>query len=116
VDAAEKMFPAAPKKTKKGRKSDVTQSAQTVDADSPAPLDILIDVIIGFLEESTAFMRNVANQVFTLLALAVDKPESLDLILTVWTPLAGSLIQLIPLSNLNGVILGKLMKQCRWMM
>jgi DNA polymerase phi len=81
VDAVGRMFAPPPKKKgKKARKSEPTEPS---DGDVLEPLDMLIDVIIGFLEESTAFLRAVANQVFTLLAVAVERPESLDLILTV---------------------------------
>ena len=32
------------------------------------PVDILVDTIIGFLEKSTAYLRTVGNQVFSLLS------------------------------------------------
>jgi DNA polymerase phi len=78
--AASRMFVAAPaKKSKKARKS--TDAEQ--DPDAPPALDTLVDVIIGFLEESTAYMRTVANQVFASLSTAVKQQETLGLILTV---------------------------------
>ena len=46
------------------------------------PVDILVDTIIGFLEKSTAYLRTVGNQVFSLLSGSV-KNTSIDLILAV---------------------------------
>lgn len=73
------MFPAADgKKSKKSRKS-----AGAVDAaEAPEPVDVLVDTVIGFLEKATAYMRAVANQVFTLLAGSVGE-STIDLILAV---------------------------------
>jgi DNA polymerase phi len=79
-EAVIRMFPSAPKK-KKGRKSHA-EPANGVTEALPA-IDVLVDTIIGFLEESTAYMRAVANQVFTLLSVAVERKETLELILTV---------------------------------
>jgi DNA polymerase phi len=46
------------------------------------PVDILVDTIIGFLEKSTAYIRTVGNQVFSLLSASV-KDTTIDLILAV---------------------------------
>ena len=46
------------------------------------PVDILVDTIIGFLEKSTAYIRTVGNQVFSLLSGSV-KDTTIDLILAV---------------------------------
>ena len=46
------------------------------------PIDILVDTIIGFLEKSTAYIRTVGNQVFSLLSGSV-KDTTIDLILAV---------------------------------
>ncbi|CAL1703687.1 unnamed protein product [Somion occarium] len=75
VDGASGMFPVETKKTKKSRKS-VTTSADEV---APEPIDLLVDTVIGSLEEATAYMRAVANQVFTLLSGSV-KESTIDLI------------------------------------
>ncbi|KAI0792872.1 DNA polymerase phi-domain-containing protein [Abortiporus biennis] len=72
VDGASRMFPVESKK-KKSRKS----SAQ--DEEAPEPVDVLVDNVIGFLEEATAYMRTVANQVFSLLSGSV-KESTVDLI------------------------------------
>ena len=81
------MFPAQPaqgKKGKKGRKSatagDTAAAAQ--DDALPAPVDVLVDAIIGFLEKGTAYLRAAANQAFALLSGAVA-PSTIDLVLTV---------------------------------
>lgn len=46
------------------------------------PVDILVDTIIGFLEKSTAYIRTVGNQVFSLLSGSI-KDTTIDLILVV---------------------------------
>jgi len=60
------------------------------------PIDILVDVIIGFLEKGTAYMRAVGNRSFSLLSDAV-KDSTINLILSVrlvWWSLPVSLIWL----------------------
>jgi len=69
------MFPED-KKNKKSRKSGAPDDAP------PAPVDVFVDTIIGFLEKSTAYMRSVGNQVFALLSAAVQV-STIDLIVTV---------------------------------
>ncbi|KAJ7219138.1 DNA polymerase phi-domain-containing protein [Mycena pura] len=49
-------------------------------ADASEPVDIIVDTIIGFLEKSTAFLRVVGNQAFSLMSSSVKK-SSIDLIL-----------------------------------
>jgi DNA polymerase phi len=46
------------------------------------PVDILVDTIIGFLEKSTAYLRTVGNQVFSLLS-GSAKSTTIDLVLAV---------------------------------
>jgi DNA polymerase phi len=76
------MFPVEkPKKSKKVHKP-IVEVLDVVDSDEPPPIDILIDVLIGFLETSTAYMRAVANQVFAMLTSAVQV-STLDLIAAV---------------------------------
>ena len=74
------MFPAETKKTKKSRKSAGADAA--TDADALEPVDVLVDNVIGFLEQATAYMRSVANQVFALLSGSV-KESTISLILSV---------------------------------
>jgi DNA polymerase phi len=45
-------------------------------------VDILVDIIIGFLEKSTAYLRAVGKQAFTLLSGSV-RSTTIDLILAV---------------------------------
>lgn len=71
------MF-ASGKKNKKSRKSTGDLDAEAVSE----PIDILVDSIIGFLEQSTAYLRTVANQIFSLLSGAIQD-TTVDLILTV---------------------------------
>ncbi|KAF8894690.1 hypothetical protein BD779DRAFT_1609359 [Infundibulicybe gibba] len=52
-----------------------------VGEDSPEPVDVLVDSIIGFLEKSTAYMRTIGNQVFTLLSESVQA-STIDLIVS----------------------------------
>jgi DNA polymerase phi len=47
-----------------------------------APVDIFVDIVIGFLEKSTSYLRAVGNQVFSLLS-SVIQESTVDLILTV---------------------------------
>lgn len=49
---------------------------------SPAPIDVFVDIIIGYLEQSTAYLRAVANQVFTLMSSAA-RESTIDLLLAV---------------------------------
>jgi DNA polymerase phi len=80
TDATSRMFSA--KVTKKSKK--VRQAVEIdPDVDTLPPLDVLIDVIIGFLDESTAYMRTVANQAFAQLGGVIERRETLGLILTV---------------------------------
>lgn len=46
------------------------------------PVDILVDTVIGFLEISTAYIRTVATQAFSLLSGSI-KDTTIDLILAV---------------------------------
>ncbi|KII88994.1 hypothetical protein PLICRDRAFT_108863 [Plicaturopsis crispa FD-325 SS-3] len=77
IDGATRMFPS--KKSKKSRKS--TGGDADMESAPPEPIDVLVDTIIGFLEKSTAYMRTVSNQVFSLLSSSV-KETTIDLILT----------------------------------
>ena len=77
------MFPVTAKKSKKARKS---QGAE----DEPEPVDVLVDVVIGFLDQATAYMRAVANQVFALLSGSAQE-STIDLILAVSVTLYTSI-------------------------
>ncbi|EKM55908.1 uncharacterized protein PHACADRAFT_256841 [Phanerochaete carnosa HHB-10118-sp] len=79
VDGVSRMFPVESKKPKKSRKP-TSGATQDGDADAPEPVDVLVDTVIGFLEKATAYMRAVANQVFSLLTGAVTE-STIDLIL-----------------------------------
>ena len=72
------MFPAESKKSKKSHKSADAEA----DADAPEPVDVLVDTVIGFLEKATAYMRAVANQVFSLLTGSVQE-STIELMLAV---------------------------------
>lgn len=50
--------------------------------DEPSSIDILVDVIIGFLENASAFTRSVANESFSRVTSAVQG-STVDLILNV---------------------------------
>ncbi|KAK2460593.1 hypothetical protein APHAL10511_007063 [Amanita phalloides] len=60
------------KKSKKSRANDEP---------IPEPIDLLVDLIIGFMEKSTAYLRTIGNQAFALLSDAA-KESTIDLILT----------------------------------
>jgi DNA polymerase phi len=74
--AAVTMFPAD-SKSKKRRKS-----RTTAQPDSPIPIDMLVDVLIGFLEKSTSYLRAVANKTFLCIASAATE-TTIDLIIAV---------------------------------
>ena len=71
------MLLADKKKKKKDRKTKEPSEDETDE-----PVDLLVDTIIGFLEKSTAYLRAVGNQVFSLLSGSV-KNTTIDLILAV---------------------------------
>lgn len=74
VDGATRMF-ADEGKGWKGRKSSVGSEDAALE-----PIDVLVDTIIGFLEKSTAYMRTISNQVFSLLSGSV-RGTTIDLII-----------------------------------
>ncbi|KAI0648248.1 DNA polymerase phi-domain-containing protein [Trametes meyenii] len=79
IDGASRLFPTESKKGKKSRKSMGEDKGK--EKELPAPIDVLVDTVIGFLEKGTAYMRAVANQVFLLLSSSVQE-STIDLILT----------------------------------
>ncbi|KAF8843637.1 hypothetical protein BDN67DRAFT_945267 [Paxillus ammoniavirescens] len=76
LNATSKMFPN--EKTLKKVKKAKTQPPSD---DEPEPIDVLVDVIIGFLEDASAFTRSVANESFSRVSSAVQG-STVDLILT----------------------------------
>ncbi|KAI0933631.1 hypothetical protein AcW1_005407 [Taiwanofungus camphoratus] len=79
IDGASRMFPTENKK-KKPRKSATSQDDSNED-EALKPVDVLVDIVIGVLERATAYMRAVANQVFSLLSGSLQE-STFDLILT----------------------------------
>lgn len=47
-----------------------------------APIDLLVDVLIGFMERSSAQLRSLATQVFAMLSAEVSE-STIDLLLAV---------------------------------
>ncbi|KAF7295052.1 hypothetical protein MIND_01043400 [Mycena indigotica] len=78
VEACTRLF-APPKKVKS--KKNKKASTDEPQSDLPEPIDIVVDTIIGFLEKSTAFLRVVGNQAFTLISSSV-RASTVDLILS----------------------------------
>jgi DNA polymerase phi len=79
VDSAHRLFSTSP------RKPDVLDSFGDRDVVQQVhlePIDVLVDIIISYLEKGTAFMRAVGNQSFSLLSSLV-KESTVSLILTV---------------------------------
>ncbi|KAJ7109235.1 DNA polymerase phi-domain-containing protein [Mycena epipterygia] len=77
LDASTRMF--FPSKKSKSKK---VQMAVEGSEDAPLePVDVMVDTIIGFLEKSTAYMRAVGNQVFSLISGSVQE-STIDLILS----------------------------------
>lgn len=65
------------------------EQKSTIDAEpevKSAPVDILVDIVIGLLEQSTSYTRVVANQVFSMLTGLVQE-STIELIVTVSTVL-----------------------------
>ncbi|KAJ4488037.1 DNA polymerase phi-domain-containing protein [Lentinula aciculospora] len=86
IDAATREFSLEKsKKKKKNRPSapaeEDVDNDDDGDGDVPEPIDVIVDTIIGFMEKSTAYMRTVGNQVFSLMSGQV-KSSTIDLILT----------------------------------
>ncbi|KAJ8597910.1 hypothetical protein M405DRAFT_2131 [Rhizopogon salebrosus TDB-379] len=71
--AAVTMFPADSKSKKRRKSRTIAQP------DSPIPIDMLVDVLIGFLEKSTSYLRAVANKTFLCIASAATE-TTIDLI------------------------------------
>ncbi|KAG9318874.1 DNA polymerase phi-domain-containing protein [Chiua virens] len=78
LEATSKMFSSekTPKKTKKAK-----VQPTPISTNEPLPIDILVDVIIGFLENASAFTRSVANESFSRVTSAVQG-GTVDLILS----------------------------------
>lgn len=69
----------------KNKKKGSQQSPRYGDSEEDAePVDVLVDSIIGMLEQSTAYLRTVANQVFSMLS-SSTKGTTINLILRVST-------------------------------
>ncbi|KIY68633.1 hypothetical protein CYLTODRAFT_374153 [Cylindrobasidium torrendii FP15055 ss-10] len=66
-------------KAKKSKKKDKAVVAE--EEEGPAPIDGLVDLIIGLLEKSSSYMRSLGNNVFALLSGCVTE-SSIELILT----------------------------------
>ncbi|KAJ6546537.1 DNA polymerase phi-domain-containing protein [Mycena vulgaris] len=77
LDASTRMF--FPSKKSKSNKA---PKAVEESEDAPLePVDVMVDSIIGFLEKSTAYMRTVGNQVFSLISSSVQA-STIELILS----------------------------------
>ncbi|KAL5529108.1 hypothetical protein ACEPAG_5082 [Sanghuangporus baumii] len=74
-----KLLPAPDAKAKKKRKEPVRADIEDKSADRP-PVDLVVDVIIGLLENSTSFTRVISDQSFGMLASLVTD-STVDLIL-----------------------------------
>ncbi|KAI6032543.1 DNA polymerase phi-domain-containing protein [Pisolithus marmoratus] len=75
VGAASRMFAS-----KKSSKKKSQQNALPAD-DESEPIDILVDLLIGYLEHASAYTRSVANEAFSHVTGAVQE-STIDLILT----------------------------------
>lgn len=100
-EATSKMFSSEkpPKKSKKSKAQSTTLSE-----DEPLPIDILVDVIIGFLENASAFTRSAANESFSRVTSAVQG-STIDLILSVSEWMLSYFpkdLTDLPISNWNG--------------
>ncbi|KAG2365801.1 hypothetical protein BDR07DRAFT_1398137 [Suillus spraguei] len=76
IAAATTMF-STDNKSKNRRKS---HTISQPDSDSPKPIDMLVDVLISFLDKSTSYLRAIANKTFLCIASAATE-TTIDLIL-----------------------------------
>lgn len=60
----------------------MTEEPSPRNGGEPPPIDVLADIVIGFLEKGTAFLRTVANQSFSLLSAHLER-STIELVLTV---------------------------------
>ncbi|KAJ3542423.1 hypothetical protein NMY22_g3527 [Coprinellus aureogranulatus] len=67
------------KKEKKSKKGKEPAQEEVSAEDEHEPIDVLTDVIIGFLEASTSYMRTIANVAFGYLS-ALVKESTVDLL------------------------------------
>ena len=56
--------------------------ATMTESEDPKPVDLVVDTLIGYLEQQTNFLRATANHVFSLITSEVED-TTLDLILKV---------------------------------
>src|SRR5882762_6470003 len=105
------MFVSGNKKARKAPKP-----SGGTDKSVSEPIDVFVDSIIGLLEQSTAYLRSVANQAFSLLSSAVQE-TTIDLILTVRLHVFHfcSCLTTIPFSNWNIAIPRSLRTMTIWM-
>ncbi|KAI6150287.1 DNA polymerase phi-domain-containing protein [Pisolithus tinctorius] len=75
LSAASRMFTAKKSSKKKGKQSELPAE------DEPEPIDVLVDLFIGYLENASAYTRSVANEAFSCVTGAVQE-STIDLILT----------------------------------
>ncbi|KAH9923929.1 DNA polymerase phi-domain-containing protein [Epithele typhae] len=80
IDGASRMFPDAPATSKKPKKGRTPAQDGAEDDGEPAPVDVLTDAVIGFLEKGTAYLRAAANQAFALLSGSATA-STIDLVL-----------------------------------
>ncbi|KAI0031491.1 DNA polymerase phi-domain-containing protein [Vararia minispora EC-137] len=78
IDGSSRLFKPSNKSPKKKSKNTDTQDVKQ--EGDPDPIDVLVDIIIGFLDKSTAFTRTVGNQGFSFLSGCI-KASTVDLIL-----------------------------------
>ncbi|KAJ2925203.1 hypothetical protein H1R20_g11861, partial [Candolleomyces eurysporus] len=86
IEAISRMpfWPSKTKKSKKKGKEKEKQKVKEVEGEGEEeiePIDLLADVIIGFLEASTSYLRTIANQAFGYLA-ALVKESTVDLLVS----------------------------------
>ncbi|KAI5899852.1 uncharacterized protein SCHCODRAFT_02525003 [Schizophyllum commune H4-8] len=77
VEAASRLYSEF-KSAKKGKKA---RKSTAADPEEPPVVDVLVDVIIGFLEKGNAYLRACGNKAFALLT-GVVQESTVDLILT----------------------------------
>ncbi|KIL68594.1 hypothetical protein M378DRAFT_190984 [Amanita muscaria Koide BX008] len=71
IDGVSRLFASGKRKT---------QGSDDEKEEVQEPIDVLVDLVIGFMEQSSGYLRTIGNQAFALLSSAI-KQSTIDLIL-----------------------------------
>jgi len=89
--------------TKKPRKTAIDMEDEEEEPEDLDPMDLLVDVLIGFLERASSQLRALASQVFGMLSGEVTE-STVDLLLAVSSSFLISLLPYLPFSIGSGLV------------